>query len=103
MKKFFAAMLLAVTIIFVGAQDNKAEAWRYQVVGISTYLSIREEPNANSREIARVPNGTILEPALYYSSISRQWKASYTNGFAGVVYRGMNCWAADRYLEQVDW
>ena len=103
MKKILSVMLLAAMIIFVGGQDKKAEAWRYQVVGISTYLSIRAEPDAYSREIARVPNGTILEPVFTSGINGRNPKNPFTNGFAMVYYRGMRCWAADRYLEQIDW
>jgi len=33
LKKFFATMLLAVTLAFIGAQNNTAEA-NWQVVGI---------------------------------------------------------------------
>ena len=102
MKKILSVMLLVVTIVFVGSQDNKAEAWHYRVVGISTYLSIRAEPNANSREIARVPNRTILEPFFVYSSLKGYSYNPFSNGFAAVVYRGMKCWASERYLEQID-
>ena len=31
-----------------------------RVVGIKTYLSIREEPSVYSREVMRIPNGTEL-------------------------------------------
>ena len=100
MKKILSVMLMILAITFAIGQDNKAEAWRYQVVGISTYLSIRAEPNVYSREIARVPNGTILEPVF---TGGRNPRNPFTNGFAMVYYRGMECWAADRYLEQIDW
>ena len=100
LKKFFGVMILATVLIFVGGQNNKAEAWRYQVVGISTYLSIRAAPDVYSREIARVQNGTILEPVF---TGGRNPRNPFTNGFAMVYYRGMQCWAADRYLQQIDW
>ena len=103
LKKVLSVMLFATILIFVSGQNNQAEAWRYQVVGIRTYLSIREEPNIYSRELARVPNGTLLEPWLYYSSFRGYSVAHFTNGFSGVIYRGMTGWAADRYLEQVDY
>ena len=103
LKKFFGVMILATVLIFVGGQNNKAEAWRYQVVGISTYLSIRAEPDVYSREIARVPNGTILEPVFTYSSLKGYSVNLFTNGFANVYYRGMQCWAAQRYLQEIDW
>ena len=97
LSEFFAAVVLAVTLVFIGAQDNTAEA-RFQVVGIRTYLSIREEPTIYSRELARVPNGTMLgadrDDAAFYPR----------NGFVHVNY-GYNSWgwAAERYLRWVNY
>ena len=88
-KKFFATMLLAVTFALTGIQTNTAEA-AIQVVGIRTYLSIREYPSVNSRELARIPNGTILDT---YDS-QRGWDV----GFVPVIYRGIWGYAAERYL-----
>lgn len=95
MKKILSVMLLAVTLILVSGQDNQAEA-NWQVVGISTYLSIREDPSIYFRELTRVPNGTILgsdrDDAAFYPR----------NGFVHVNY-GYNSWgwAAERYLKWV--
>ena len=89
LKKIFATMLLAVTLFLVSGQDNTAEA-RYQVVGIRTYLSIRESPNVYSRELARIPNGTILY----------EWGYS-SNGFAGVEYQGIYGYASLNYLRWI--
>jgi len=88
-KKIFAAGLLAITLIFVGGQNNSAEARDpvWEVVGIRTYLSIREYPTVNSRELARVPNGTFLGAA-----------GDITNGFAYVYYEGIYGWASITYL-----
>ena len=76
LKKIFAVMLLAGTIFAtapVQAQSDfnlnkdfnaKLQPVTYiysgRVVGISTYLSVREQPSVNSREIMRIPNGTEL-------------------------------------------
>ena len=76
LKKIFAVMLLAGTIFAslpVQAQSDfdlnkdfnaKIQPVTYiysgRVVGISTYLSVREQPSVNSREIMRIPNGTEL-------------------------------------------
>ena len=98
-KKFFATMLLAVTLVFIGAQDNTAEA-RFQVVGIRTYLSIREEPTIYSRELARVPNGTILNHYIGGRDSSRPIGS---NGFWMVGYRGIQGWASSQYLVLIDW
>ena len=76
LKKIFTVMLLAGTIFAglpVQAQSDfdlnkdfnaKIQPVTYiysgRVVGISTYLSVREQPSVNSREIMRIPNGTEL-------------------------------------------
>ena len=49
LNKDFQSKLQPVTYIYSG-----------RVVGISTYLSVRERPSVNSREIMRIPNGTEL-------------------------------------------
>ena len=96
LSKFFAAVVLAVTLFFVGAQTNTAEA-NWQVVGIRTYLSIREEPTTYSHELARVPNGTIL-----YCRYDRGGHIILqSNGFYGVFYNGIEGWASSRYLEHI--
>ena len=91
MKKLLSVMLLAVVIFFAGGQNNFAEAARdfsgWQVVGIRTYLSIREYPTINSRELARIPNGTILSD-----------EGGRANGFASVSYNGIYGWASLTYL-----
>ena len=90
MKKLLSVVLIAVALIFVGAQNNSAEARGdncWQVVGIRTYLSIREYPTVNSRELARVPNGTWLGEA-----------GGISNGFAYVYYDGIYGWASLTYL-----
>ena len=77
LKKFLSMMLLLAGVIFatvpVQAQSdfdlNKdfnaqlqpvTNIYSGRVVGISTYLSVRERPSVNSREIMRIPNGTEL-------------------------------------------
>lgn len=93
LKNFFATVVLALTLVFVGAQDNTAEAG-YRVVGIRTYLSIREEPSIYSRELARVSNGTIL-----IQVVGRDENAPIErNGFWMVEYNGIQGWASSRYL-----
>lgn len=75
MKKFFSIMLLSAIMIFSNATAqadfdlNKdfnfqlvpmSFIYSGRVVNISTYLSVRERPTVNSREIVRIPNGTRL-------------------------------------------
>ena len=77
LKKIFSAGILIAVLIFVSspvqAENNfdlnknfKSQLqpvtyiYEGRVVGISTYLSVRERPSVNSREIMRIPNGTEL-------------------------------------------
>ena len=93
LKKFFATILLAVTLVFVGAQNNTAEA-AIQVVGIRTYLSIRESPSVYSRELARVPNGTI-----FYEIFDDQRAAAA--GFFAIRYNGIYGYVSSRYVRYI--
>ena len=92
-KKFFATMLLAVTFALTGIQTNTAEA-AIQVVGIRTYLSIRESPSVYSRELARVPNGTI-----FYEVFDDQRAAAA--GFFAIRYRGIMGYVSSRYVRYI--
>ena len=101
MKKFFSAMILAVAIIFVSssvqAENNfdlnknfktqlQPVSYIYEgrVVGISTYLSVRERPSVNSREIMRIPNGSRL--VLRFFGDQDWWEVLTING----NYYGVN-------------
>ena len=108
MKKFFPVMLLAVALIFISGQTNQAEAnfdlnrdfnskfvplgysriYSGRVVGISTYLSLREEPSEYSREIMRIPNGAELvlrhDPRAYENG----WWEVMSVSFNGQTYSG---------------
>ena len=101
MKKFFSAMILAVAIIFVSspvqAENNfdlnknfktqlQPVTYIYEgrVVGISTYLSVRERPSVNSREIMRIPNGSRL--TLRFFGDQDWWEVLTING----NYYGVN-------------
>ena len=95
MQKIFSVMLLAVALIFISGQNNQAEAnfdlnrdfnskfvpvsyiYAGRVVGISTYLSLRESPSEYSGEIMRIPNGAEL--------VLRYKPRAYENGWWEVV------------------
>lgn len=89
MKKFFAVAFLLATMFFIGVQNNVVEA-RWQVVGIRTYLSIRESPSVYSRELARIPNGTILYD-----------RGREANGFAAIEYQGIYGWVSFNYIRWI--
>ena len=103
MKKIFSVMLLAVALIFISGQNNQAEAnfdlnrdfnskfvpvsyiYAGRVVGISTYLSLRESPSEYSREIMRIPNGAEL--SLRDTGVSQSgWWQVISVKFNGQTY-----------------
>ena len=101
MKKLLSVMLIAIAIIFanspVQAQSdfdlNKnfksqlqpvSYIYNGRVVGISTYLSVREQPSVNSREIMRIPNGSQL--VLRFFGDQDWWEVLTING----NYYGVN-------------
>ena len=81
MKKFLSAILFALTIVTVapaqahsdvGLNQNFNERlapmsyiYGRRVVGISTYLSVRERPNVNSAEVLRFCDGIGYVSARY--------------------------------------
>ena len=93
MRKFALAILLAFTVVLVGVQTHTAEA-AIQVVGIRTYLSIRERPTVYSRELARVPNGTI-----FYEILDDQRAAAA--GFFHIIYNGIEGYVSEQYVRYI--
>lgn len=94
MKKYFSFILVALAMFAttpVQAQSdidlNKNFNERFvqvtyiyggRVVGISTYLSVRERPSVNSREVMRLPNGTTL--TLRFIGDQNWWQIVAING-----------------------
>ena len=94
MKKFLSAILFALTIVTVAPAQAHSDVGLNQnfnerlapmsyiyggrVVGISTYLSVRERPNVNSREVLRIPNGTEL--TLRFCRNQDWWQVVAING-----------------------
>ena len=117
MKKIFAAMFLALIFATapVQAQTNfdfnqnfneKIQPLSYiyggRVVGIKTFLSIREQPNENSREVMRIPNGAEL--SLRFTGNQNWWQVLSVT-FNGQTYRnsydpadGIG-WISARYVQ----
>jgi len=119
MKKFFAALTLFSAIIFATApaqaESNfdlntdfnsqtvfKSYIYGGRVVGISTYLSIREYPNVNSREIMRIPNGAEL--SLRFTGDQNWWQVLSVT-FNGRTYSNRNDvaagigWVSAKYVQ----
>ena len=72
LNKNFNSQFQPVSVIFFG------------VVKVKTYLSLREQPNVNSREIMRIPNGSRL--VLRFFGDQDWWEVLTING----NYYGVN-------------
>lgn len=97
MKKVIVASFLAFALIFIAGQSNQAEA--AHVVDIRTFLSLREEPNTYSRELARIPNGAYL---FYLPGEDERGRLPFRNGFYYVRYNGIWGWAHGNYISLDD-
>lgn len=94
MKKFLSAILFALMIVTVAPAQAHSSVdlnpnfgerlspvsyiYGGKVVGITTYLSVRERPNVNSREVLRIPNGTKL--TLRVCASPDWWQVVAING-----------------------
>ena len=71
-----------------------------RVVGISTYLSLRERPTVNSREIMRIPNGARLY--LRYD-LNPDWWEVVSVTFNGRTYQDDGTmgigWISSKYVK----
>ncbi len=89
MKKFLATMLLAVTLIFIGGQDNQAEAYRqhvgnYQDNGDAAYLLT--ETLAGGRSNFSCDVVTSRGQYIHYQFYYRGGRPYYTNSWGAASY-----------------
>ena len=112
MKKVLSVMILvSVMFITVPVQaesnvdvDNFKETilplsfWFSGVVEVSTYLSVREQPSSNAREVMRLYNGDRLEIKMGVGNASGWWEVygvngrSYNNRIGYVSRRYVRAW-----------
>ena len=120
MKKILSALVFAVCILSVNfcSANFQAESdfdlnkdfnekfqtvsvmYSGRVVGISTYLSLRERPTVNSREIMRIPNGARLY--LRYD-LNPDWWEVVSVTFNGRTYQDDGTmgigWISSKYVK----
>ena len=72
LNKNFNSQSQPVSVIFSG------------VVKVKTYLSLREQPNVNSREIMRIPNGATI--MFRESRLPTEWLEVISVSFNGTTY-----------------
>ena len=103
-KKFFAVVLLTVTLILVSNNPTNAQGLNFvplttgsvyaaRVVYGIDFLALRSGPSVNYSEITRIPPGAYIE-------VIRGGEDNYTN-FERVKYNGYSGWAHRRYIEIV--
>lgn len=88
MKKFLAMMFLAVSLMFVGSQDNQAEAARHPIYCPNN----NEEAHLVQESIEGSKNNfscTVLTyhgEHIHYHFYMRNGKPYYTNSWGGAAY-----------------
>jgi len=91
LKKIFATFLLAVTLVVVGGQFNRTEAYWGLVVNCREWISLRSYRSTEAPRITRIPLG---EWVWIYSG-------SYSNGFLEAEYNGMHGYVLDAYIKYI--
>ena len=90
-KKFFATFLLAATLLIIGGQNNRAEAYWAVVVNCRDRINLRSYPSTEAPRLAQIPLG---EWVWIYND-------SYTNGFLMAEYGGMRGYVLNAYVKYV--
>lgn len=91
LKKFLAGFLLAVSLMIIGAQVNKAEAYWGLVVNCNEWISLRQYPSTEAPRLATIPLGA-------WVWINRGY---YHDGFLSAEYEGMRGYVLDAYIKYI--
>ena len=90
-KKFLAVFLLAVSLMFIQAQDNKAEAYWGVVVNCNEWITLRSAPSTEAYGLTTIPLGEWVWINSGY----------YNNGFYSAEYNGMKGYVLAAYIKYV--
>ena len=90
-KKILATALLAFTLLLVGGQVNRAEAYWGVVVNCREWISLRSYRSTEAPQLARIPLGDWVW--IY--------RGTYSNGFLEAEYEGMHGYVLDAYIKYV--
>ena len=90
-KKVFATLLLAVTLVVVGGQMNRAEAYWGLVVNCREWISLRQYRSTAAPRVTTIPLG---EWVWIYNG-------SYRDGFLEAEYNGMHGYVLDAYIKYI--
>lgn len=90
-KKVLATIMLAATILLVGAQENKAEAYWGLVVNCNEWITLRSYRSTEADTLDRIPKG---EWVWIYEN-------SYANGFVKARYEGQVGYVLKAYIQYI--
>lgn len=90
-KRFLAAIVLAVSLLVVGGQDNRAEAYWGVVVNCREWITLRSYPSTEADTVTRIPLGE-------WVWINRGY---YHDGFYSAEYNGMQGYVLAAYIKYV--
>lgn len=82
-KKVFATFLLAVTLLIVGGQSNRAEAYWAVVVNCREWISLRSYPSTEAPRLAQIPLGDWVW--IYRDPAQNGFLRAEYNGIQGFV------------------
>ena len=98
MKKFLAAMVLAVTLVFIGSQNNQAEAYDYYVgtwkSGYDAYLMTETIGGSRVDDFTctvKAVNGRsvmYINYSFYWDAYAHAWRFSNSDGVNNSVNNG---------------
>ena len=91
LKKFFAVLLLTATLLIVGGQSNRAEAYWAVVVNCREWISLRSYPSTEAPRLAEIPLGEWIWIYRGYPN----------NGFYSAEYNGIQGYVLAAYTKYV--
>ena len=91
LKKVITSVLLAASILLVGAQENKAEAYWGLVVNCNEWITLRSYPSTEAESLDRIPKGEWVWIHDNY----------YWNGFYRADYDGQRGYVLAAYIKYI--
>ena len=91
LKKFFAMIVFASSLLFICGQNNQVEAYWGMVVNCREWISLRSYPSTDAPRLSAVPLGEWIW-------INRGY---YENGFYSAEYNGMHGYVLAAYIRYV--
>ena len=91
LKKLFLTFMLAASLVVIGGQDNRAEAYWGVVVNCREWITLRSYPSTEAESLAQIPLGEWV----------RIHRGFYRNGFYAAEYEGQEGYVLAAYIKYV--